>query len=78
MGGNTGNIRSRRPSSCNGYKTLGSILASDSGSGAGSIRRIYGFYAKTNQTSDFYQLVFNIQKGQFKDRTQWFLKTVFP
>ena len=61
MGGNTGNIRSRTTSSCNGYKTLGSILASDSGSGAGSLRRVYGFYAKKNQTNEFYKL-FNITR----------------
>jgi hypothetical protein len=61
MGGNTGNIRTRTTSSCNGYKTLGSILASDNGSGAGSVRRIYAYYAKNNQLNNFYNL-FNIKR----------------
>lgn len=74
MGGNTGNIRGRRnQSSSNGYKTLGSILASDSGNGAGSVRRLYGWYAKNNLQSEFYQLVFDLKYGQYKNNAQYFL-----
>jgi hypothetical protein len=40
MGDNTGNIRGQRnQSSCNGYKTLGSSIAS--GNNAGTFKRIY-------------------------------------
>lgn len=62
MGSNTGNIRGQRfQSSCNGFKTLGSILASNSG-GAGSSRRMYGYYAKNGNISQFYQLVFGLRR----------------
>jgi len=78
MGGNTGNIRGQRnQSSSNGYKTLGSILASDSGNGAGSVRRMYGYYTKNNTVNDFYEKVFNLRYGQYKNRTQWFLSNNF-
>ena len=74
MGGNTGNIRGQRnQSSCNGYKTLGSILASDSGNGAGSVRRMYGYYTKNGNVDKFYQSVFDIRYGQYKGRAEWFL-----
>jgi hypothetical protein len=76
MGGNTGNIRSRTPSSVNGYKTFMSILASDSGAGAGSVRRMYGYYASINNTpGEMYNKVFKINYGQFRSRSQWFLSS---
>lgn len=79
MGGNTGNIRTlRNQSGTVGYRTLGSILASDGGSGAGSVRRIYGYYAKQGEADQFYNLVFNIKYGQYRDRTNLFLSSVFP
>lgn len=79
MGGNTGNIRTlRNQSGTVGYRTLGSILASDTSSGAGSVRRIYNFYAKQGESDQFYNLVFNIKYGQYRDRTNWFLSNVFP
>ena len=75
MGGNTGNIRGQRnQSSCNGYKTLGSILASDAGSGAGSIRRLYGYYAKQGQSKNFFNEIFNISNSQSQFRSQLFFK----
>ena len=78
MGGNTGNIRGQRnQSSCNGYKTFGSILASDSGNGAGSARRIYNHYVRTNTLPEFYQQVFNLRYGQYKSRTEWFLSQYY-
>jgi hypothetical protein len=45
MGG-TGNLRTlRNQSGTVGNRTLASILASANGSGAGSFRRVYGYYA---------------------------------
>ena len=74
MGGNTGNIRTlRNQSATNGSRTLGSILASDGSNGAGSVRRVYGYYARNGDLSGFYQMVFDLKYGKFKDRTQWFL-----
>jgi hypothetical protein len=78
MGGNTGNIRGRRnQSSANGSKTLGSILASDSGNGAGSVRRMYAYYTKRGTVNEFYQRVFDLRYGEFKNRSQWFLSNNF-
>ena len=75
MAGGTGNIRSRSPSSTNGYKTLGSILAGDSGSGSGSVRRIYGYYVRQGLGPNvIYNNIFNLNYGEYKARTQWFLK----
>ena len=55
MGG-TGNIRTlRNQSGTVGSRTLGSILAS--GSGAGSVRRLYGYYASLGQQNVFFQLM---------------------
>ena len=79
MGGSTGNIRTlRNQSSSNGSRTLGSILASDGSSGgAGSIRRMFGYYSRRGNTSDFYERIMNLRYGEFRNRTQWFLKAVF-
>lgn len=75
MGGNTGNLRTlRNQSGTVGVRTLGSILASDSGCGAGSIRRVYGWY-KNNNPASFYNSVFNLNYGEFQDRAQYFMKT---
>lgn len=69
MGG-TGNIRTQRnQSGTNGSRTLGSILSSDSGAGAGSVRRLYGWYKMQNSNGNvnqFYKSVFGINFGQFK------------
>lgn len=55
MGGGTGNIRTlRNQSGTVGYRTLGSILAN--GSGAGSTRRLYGYYAGLGQQALFFKL----------------------
>ena len=66
MGG-TGNIRTlRNQSGTVGYRTLGSILASDGGAGAGSVRRIYGYYLKHNPDKNIspFTYMFNINYGQ--------------
>ena len=72
MGGGTGGIRTQNhQSGSNGSRTLGSILASSSGSG--SIRRIYVWYRHNNNPSQFYNSVFCIKFGQFRRRTNLFL-----
>ena len=51
MGGSTGNIRTlRNQSGTVGYRTLGSILSSDSGLGAGSFKRVYYWALKYDPT----------------------------
>ena len=80
MGGNTGNIRTlRNQSGTVGYRTLGSILASDGGAGAGSVRRIYGYYASRNGgVLSPFKSIFNINRGQFASRAQYFIGTIYP
>jgi hypothetical protein len=74
MGGSTGNIRTlRNQSGTNGYRTLGSILSSDSGAGAGSARRIYGWYKKNDPNLvNFYSNVFGINYGQYSNNQYLF------
>jgi len=77
MGG-TGYIRTQRAQSGTvGSRTLGSILASGSGGGAGSTRRIYGWYSHNNNNpGQFYNSVFGIKYGQFRNNLQSFFKNV--
>lgn len=76
MGGNTGNIRTlRNQSGTVGSRTLGSILASDGGSGAGSVRRMYGYWANQNNGVSPFTEIFSINRGQFRNRSQWFLNS---
>jgi len=67
MGGNTGNLRTlRNQSGTNGQRTLGSILASDSGNGAGSIARLAKWYAErgpNNGIPSFLTNVLKIKRG---------------
>ena len=67
MGGNTGNLRTlRSQSGTNGQRTLGSILASDSGNGAGSVARLAKWYAvrgPNNETPSFFTNVLKIKRG---------------
>jgi hypothetical protein len=71
MGGNTGNIRTlRNQSETVGERTLGSIIASDSGNGAGSIARLAKWYASrgpANDTPAFFVNVLGVKKGIFKN-----------
>ena len=80
MGGNTGNIRTlRNQSGSVGYRTLGSILASDGGAGAGSVRRIYGYYARQNVGNPSpFTSIFDINRGQFTSRAQYFIGAIYP
>ena len=74
MGGGTGNIRTlRNQSGTVGSRTLGSILTSGNGGGAGSLRRVYGFYRKQNPDINPFTPILGITRGQFKSRSEWFL-----
>jgi hypothetical protein len=79
MGGGTGNIRTQRwQSGTVGSRTLGSILAG-TGGGAGGARRIYGYYAtKGLTTNQIYNDIFNIDYGQFRARSQFFIGSIYP
>jgi len=79
MGGNTGNIRTlRNQSGTVGSRTLGSIIASDGINGAGSIRRLYGWYQRRNNVHNFFTgvLGLGVVNPQIKARAQYFLNTV--
>jgi hypothetical protein len=79
MGGTTGNIRTlRNQSGTVGSRTLGSILASGNGGGAGSVRRMYAFYKKQNPDVNPFTPIFGINRGQFQDRAQWFIEAIYP
>jgi len=79
MGGSTGNIRTlRNQSGTVGYRTLGSILASDGGAGAGSVRRMYAWYKQNRPGENPYTGIFGINRGQFQARSQWFIGAVYP
>jgi hypothetical protein len=71
MGGNTGNIRTlRNQSGTVGQRTLGSILASDAGNGAGSIAREAKWYAARGPgygTRSFFTNILGIKKGIFSN-----------
>ena len=73
MGGNTGNLRTLRISATGGTRTLGSLVADGASAGAGSTRRMYAYYTRNGTVPGFYNSVFGIQYGQFRDRTEWFL-----
>lgn len=62
--GVTGNLRTLRgQSSTVGSRTIGSILANSSGSGAGSLLRVYNFYNKRGLRQQFYNdIIFPIKK----------------
>jgi hypothetical protein len=66
MGGITGNIRSRTTSSVNGSKTLQSIIAGDSGSGAGSFLRMAKWAKKNNMP--IFSMNYNMQFGAVAGR----------
>ena len=73
MGGNTGNLRTLRISATGGTRTLGSLVADGASAGAGSMRRVYADWLRRGTVTGFYKGIFDIQYGQFKDRTQLFL-----
>jgi hypothetical protein len=73
MGGNTGNLRTYRLSSSNGNRTLGSLVADGASAGAGSARRMYAYYTRNGTVPGFYNSVFGLQYGKFRNRTEWFL-----
>jgi hypothetical protein len=73
MGGSAGSFRSLRISGANGSKTLGSLIANGSSSGAGSTMRMYKYYRSLGQTTQsFYMNVLGLSYGEFKAQSQWF------
>jgi hypothetical protein len=60
----TGNLRTLRgQSSTAGSRTIGSILANSSGSGAGSLLRVYQYYNRLGLRQQFYNdIIFPIKK----------------
>jgi hypothetical protein len=62
--GVTGNLRTLRgQSSTAGSRTIGSILANSSGSGAGAFSRIYLWYTSRGMRQQFYNdIVFSMRK----------------
>jgi len=62
--GITGNLRTLRgQSSTVGSRTIGSILANSSGSGAGSFSRLYQWYTSRGMRQQFYNdIVFQMRK----------------
>jgi hypothetical protein len=73
----TGNIRGQRTqSSTNGYKTLGSSIAS--GIGAGTFKRIYiNAYQRYNGNSELaLSSTLGIQKGDYKNNSSQAFTTV--
>jgi hypothetical protein len=73
MGGNTGNLRTLRISATGGYRTFTSLVADGASAGAGSMRRVYGYYTRNGTVNEFYKKVFDINYGQFKSRSMQFI-----
>jgi hypothetical protein len=73
MGGNTGNIRTSRISATGGTRTFTSLVADGASAGAGSCRRTIAWYTRNGTVQGAYKSVFDIEYGQFRNRTQWFL-----
>jgi hypothetical protein len=74
MGGNTGNLRTLRISATGGSRTFTSLVADGASAGAGSMRRVYGYYTRNGGTvTEFYKKVFDINYGQFKSRIMQFI-----
>jgi len=72
MGG-TGSLRTLRISGANGSKTIGSLIANGSSSGAGSTMRMYKYYTSLGySTQAFYFNVLGLSFGEFRGRSQWF------
>ena len=69
-GGGATSLRTlRNQSSCNGTRSLGSILASSAGSGSGSVVRLAKWQAGYNgvSTEDFFKNVLHIKRGSFSN-----------
>ena len=75
MGGGAGGLITQRwQSGTCGSRTLGSILASNHN--AGSAGRLIKWQLSQNRQNleQAYGTVFGIQRGQFRNRAQWFLQ----
>jgi hypothetical protein len=68
-------LRTMRISSCNGYRSLGSMIADGVSAGAGSCQRIIKYYMIRQRKGDgftgTYKKVFDINFGQFKNSKQF-------
>ena len=73
MGGNTGNIRTQRLSASSGTRTFTSMIADAASAGAGSCRRTLAWYIRNGYVNPNAE-IFDIRYGQFRNRTEWFLK----
>jgi hypothetical protein len=70
-----GFLRTLRISGANGSKTLGSLIANGSSSGAGSTMRMYKYYTSLGQsTQSFYNNVLGLTFGEFRGQSQWFTR----
>ena len=60
----TGNLRTLRgQSSTVGSRTIGSVLSNSSGSGAGSLLRVYQWYSTNGLRQQFYNdVIFRLKK----------------
>jgi|688.fasta_scaffold103186_4 hypothetical protein len=74
MGGSTGNIRTPRLSATGGTRTFSSILSDSASAGAGSSRRTLAWYKRYETQQGAYKSIFDIQYGQFRSDTRFFLK----
>jgi len=73
-GGTTGNIRTPRLSATSGTRTFTSILSDGASAGAGSSRRTLAWYRRHETLQASYKSIFDIQYGQFRNDTRFFLK----
>jgi len=73
-GGTTGNIRTPRLSATSGIRTFTSILSDGASAGAGSSRRTLAWYRRRETLPASYKSIFDIQYGQFRNDTRFFLK----
>ena len=70
-----GFLRTLRISGANGSRTLGSLIANGSSSGAGSTMRMYKYYTSLGySTQSFYFDVLGLSFGEYKSRSQLFTR----
>ena len=74
MGGSTGNIRTLRLSATSGIRTFTSLLSDSASAGAGSSRRTLAWCKRYETLQGAYKSIFDIQYGQFRNDTKFFLK----
>ena len=78
--GVTGNLRTQRISATGGFRTWGSIIVGNSGSGGGSSRRIAGFYLNQSggDVNGFYNSILGqAYGGNARSRGRFYLTNNF-